>query len=271
MSPRGRSESGLGRVVVATDAEAVAEAVRARRLRGGDDAQRPPVRLRPHLRGAAGARSRRARSRSSSMSRATCRPSTRQRSAPCSAPLEGRCRRHRHARRRDRARRGKDQSQRGQDRRLAAVADAAARALFHPRHRALGRGAALSPHRALRLSPRRAGALRVAAALAAGKARAAGAVARAGSRHAHRRRDRAVGAARRRHAGRSRAGARHSCHNDKGRPCHPKRPTGFPSRASPAPIPTPPAATCFPAWSRCPARPSRTPSTRSRPARPTSP
>ena len=33
-------------------------------------------------------------------------------------------------------------------------AAAAPRALFHPRHRALGRRAALSPHRPLRLSPR---------------------------------------------------------------------------------------------------------------------
>ena len=65
--------------------------------------------------------------------------------------------------------------------------------------------------------------------------------------------------------------ARKMLSNDKGRPWHPKRPTGFPSRASPAPIPIPPAATCFPAWSPCPARPSRTPSTRSRPARPISP
>ena len=50
-----------------------------------------------------------------------------------------------------------------------------------------------------------------------------------------------------------------------------KRPTEYPSRASRAPIPTPPAATCSRRWSRCRARPSRMPSTRSRPARPTSP
>ena len=43
----------------------------------------------------------------------------------------------------------------------------AARALFHPRHRARRRRAALSPHRPLRLSPRRARAIRRAAALAA--------------------------------------------------------------------------------------------------------
>ena len=66
----------------------------------------------------------------------------------------------------------------------------AARALFHPRHGAGRRGAALSPYRALRLSPRGAGALRRAAAVDAGKARKTGTVARARSRHAYRCRDR---------------------------------------------------------------------------------
>ena len=70
------------------------------------------------------------------------------------------------------------------------------------RDRALGRRATLSSYRALRLSPRRAGALRLATALATGEARTAGTASRAGSRHAHRRRDRGDGAARRRHAGR---------------------------------------------------------------------
>ena len=68
------------------------------------------------------------------------------------------------------------------------IADTAPGALFHPRHRALGRGAALSPYRPLRLSPHGARALRRPAAVAAGAARAAGAVAGAGGRHAHRRR-----------------------------------------------------------------------------------
>ena len=84
----------------------------------------------------------------------------------------------------------RDQPQRGQGGRLAGRAVPAARALFHPRHRALRRGAALSSHRALRLSPRRAGAVRDAAALAARTAREARTAARAGSRHAHRRGDR---------------------------------------------------------------------------------
>ncbi len=83
---------------------------------------------------------------------------------------------------------GAHQSERRQGRRLAGRAATAARALFHPRHRALRRRPALSSHRALRLSPRGAGALRRAAALAARTAREARAAARAGSRHAHRRR-----------------------------------------------------------------------------------
>ena len=58
-------------------------------------------------------------------------------------------------------------------------------ALFYPRDRAVGRGAALSSYRPLCLSPRIAGAVRVAQALDTGTARTAGAIARAGSRHAH--------------------------------------------------------------------------------------
>ena len=76
-----------------------------------------------------------------------------------------------------------------------------ARALFHPRHRALGRRAALPSHRPLRLSPGGAGTVRQAAALAARAAREAGTAPRAGGRHAHRRDDRRHRAARRRYAG----------------------------------------------------------------------
>ena len=57
------------------------------------------------------------------------------------------------------------------------------RALFHPGARAVGRGAALFPHRDLRLHARGAGAVRRPAAFAAGKARKAGAVARPRSGH----------------------------------------------------------------------------------------
>ena len=82
----------------------------------------------------------------------------------------------------------RDNPERRQGDRHAGGARPPARALLHARHRAVGRGAALSPYRALRLPPRRAGALRHAAALAARAAREARAVARARGRHAHRRR-----------------------------------------------------------------------------------
>ena len=78
--------------------------------------------------------------------------------------------------------------ERGQGGRLAGRAPSALRALYFTRATApCGRRAALSPHRALCLSPRGARALRRAAALAARAAREARAVARARSRHAHRR------------------------------------------------------------------------------------
>ena len=77
------------------------------------------------------------------------------------------------------------------------------RALYFTRcSRAVGRGAAAAPHRPLRLPPRRAGALRRPAALAAGAARAARAIAGAGGGHAHRHRAGRRRPARRRHAGR---------------------------------------------------------------------
>ena len=58
--------------------------------------------------------------------------------------------------------------ERGEGGRLADRPAAAARAVFHPRHRALRRRAALPSYRPLCLSPRGAGAFRPAAALAAG-------------------------------------------------------------------------------------------------------
>ena len=69
--------------------------------------------------------------------------------------------------------------------RFAGRAGPAARALFHPRHRALGRGPALSSYRPLRLSARGALALRFAAAVAARNSRKARAAAgaRGGPQH----------------------------------------------------------------------------------------
>ena len=96
------------------------------------------------------------------------------------------------------------QPRRGEGGRLADRRAAAARALFHPRHRALRRRAALPSYRPLCLSPRGAGALRPPAALAAGTAGKARAAAGAGGRHADRRHHRRYRAARRRHPGRPR-------------------------------------------------------------------
>lgn len=59
------------------------------------------------------------------------------------------------------------------------------RAVFHPRGGPVGRGAGVSPYRPVCLSPGGAGAVRRPAAKSAGEAGAAGAVAGAGSRHAH--------------------------------------------------------------------------------------
>ena len=73
---RARARGGLGRVVVATDAAEPSPMPCARRLRGGDDRRDHPSGLRPHLRGAAGARPGPAGSRPSSTCRATCRRSS---------------------------------------------------------------------------------------------------------------------------------------------------------------------------------------------------
>ncbi len=156
--------------------------------RGGDDPRRPRLGLGPHLRGGRGARSRRAGTTSSSTCRATCRPSTRGRSRPRSrrspTPPSTSPRS---------PPRSRDEEERTNPNVVKLVGSAGrarppAGALFHPRHRALRRRAALPPYRPLRLSPRGARALRRAAAVAARDARAAGAAARARGRHAHRRR-----------------------------------------------------------------------------------
>ena len=68
--------------------------------------------------------------------------------------------RHRHPRGRDPLEEERTEPERRQGDRHPARRAAAARALLHPRHRALRRGAALPSHRPLRLSPRRARALR---------------------------------------------------------------------------------------------------------------
>ena len=113
----------------------------------------------------------------------------------------------------------------------------------------------------------------VAAAVAAGTAREAGAAARARGRHAHRRRDRRArcrSASTRPTISNAPAqilstdeslGSDHACQDQQdrlpgraGRQFRHRLPQHVSRR-----------------WSRCPARPSRTPSTRSRPARPTSP
>ena len=161
----------------------------ARRRQGGADAGRPPVRLRPHLRGGRERSIRKGATTWWSTCRATCRPSTRARSRPrsCRSPT-----------RRSTSRRSPPRSSSARRRRrtpnvVKVVGSEVApepppRALLHPRHGALGRRPALSPYRPLRLSPARPGALRRPAALPARAARAAGAAARARSRHAHRRR-----------------------------------------------------------------------------------
>ena len=184
-------------MVVATDSEAIATAVEKAGRPRGHDARRPPLRLRPHLRGARRSSTRRGPA-SSSTCRATCRPfrptDIRAALAPLADPAVDIATLA--AEIRDEAE--QDESERGQvwsspERSPGARRGAPpppARALFHPRDRALRRRAALPSHRALRLSPRRARALRRAAAVAARAAREARAAARARSRHAHRRRHR---------------------------------------------------------------------------------
>ena len=82
------------------------------------------------------------------------------------------------------------------------------RALFHARARAVGRRPAVSSCRHLCVHARRAGALRRLAAVAAGNAREARTIARAGSGHEHRGGARGQRAAQRRYSGRSRKSAR---------------------------------------------------------------
>ena len=80
-------------------------------------------------------------------------------------------------------------------------------AVFLPRADPVGRRAALAPYRHLRLPPRRAGALRLAAGGAAGAAGEPGTIARPGSRHANRLRPGGVRPVRRGYAGRPGTGA----------------------------------------------------------------
>ena len=266
-------ESGLGRVVVATDTRRGRGSRPRAWLRGGDDARwttsRAPTgssRRSSALDPDAQGRDRRQRPGRPADHRSGDDPrGASRRSRQCR-------RRHRDAGRRDLARRGEGQSQRRQDRRLAAVGQrGCARSISPapPRPGARGRSTITS------------GSMPIAARRWSASCRC--------RRRALERRERleqlrALEAGMRIDAEivqtvplgvdtpddleRARE---QFCRNDKGRTHAPKRPTGYPSRASPAPIPTPPAATCFPAWSRCPARPSRTRSTRSRPARPISP
>ena len=77
-------EADIGPVVVAADDPAIADAVEQAGRQGGSDPARPPVRLRPDLRGASARSIRRAATTSSSMCRATCRPSSARRCAPAS-------------------------------------------------------------------------------------------------------------------------------------------------------------------------------------------
>ena len=180
--------AAIGEVVVATDSEAVAGGGGKSRRPRGHDAQRSRVRLGPHLRGARSARPgapHRHRGQRAGRPADHRRPAT---SAPRSSrsPTRGRhrdaCRRHHRSGR-------AHQSECRQGVGLAGRARPAARAQLHPRRRDRRRPA-LSPHRALRLSPRRAGTIRQAAAVGQRATRKARAVARARRRHAHRRRDR---------------------------------------------------------------------------------
>ena len=111
-------------------------------------------------------------------------------------------------------------------------------------------------------TPRRPGAVRGPAAEPAGAARAAGAVARPGERHEHRRAPGRRGAVRRRHSGRSGEGAADPGvpAREQQRSARPTRSGRSPFRARPAPTRTSPAARPSPSSTPCPATRSRTPS-----------
>ena len=193
----------IGRVAVATDTPEIAAVVKSH---GGEAvmtrADHPSGSDRIY-RGAGQARPRRARPTSSSTCRAIFRPSAATTSAPCSRrwPTPRSISRRWPPKSTPRRSTNPNVVKVG---RLADRPAAAARAVFHPRHRALGRRPALPSYRPLCLSPRGAGALRRAAALAAGTAGEARAAAGAGGRHADRRHHRRYRAARRRYAGRPR-------------------------------------------------------------------
>ena len=169
-----RAEAGIGRVVVATDTPEIARRRDVAMAACGDDPPRPRLRLGPDLRGADGARSRGRRrhrrqrpGRPADASRRRhlrdgCRRSPIRRSTSPRWPPRSTATRNGPTR----------TSSRSSARRSARGGCARSISPAPPRP---GARAALSPHRPLRLSPRRAGALRRAAALAAGEAREAGA------------------------------------------------------------------------------------------------
>ena len=133
---------------------------RARR----DGSRRSRVGLGPHLRGPGARRS--ARARRDRRQRAGRLSDARSRRHPPGARSARRSGgRHRDARDGDHRGGRAHRSERRQGDLLAGGAGPLPRALFHPRDRAERRGAALSSHRALRLSPRGARALRGAAAV----------------------------------------------------------------------------------------------------------
>ena len=141
----------------------------------------------------------------------------------------------------------------------SAIAPGRLRALYFTRATApSGEGPLYHHIGALRLSPPRARALRRAAALAARAARAARAAARARGRHAHRRHPPRRRAARRRHARRPGARARRSSARTTLMTEQDHRLPGRARRELPHRLPGDPSRT----GSRCPARPSRTPSRR---------
>ena len=156
----------IGPVVVATDSAEVAAAVDKAGGRAVMTAAGSRLRLRPHLRGA-----RQGRFGAARRNRRQCAgrlADHRARRHPRGAPAaRRRCRRYRDLGGRDQSARRAGQSPCRQSGGHAGRAEPVARPLFHPRHRAIRRGPALSSHRPLRVSPRGAGTLRQAAAVAA--------------------------------------------------------------------------------------------------------
>ena len=154
------ARAGIGPVAVAGRCAEIAVALAGSGAAVIVDAAGPSVRLRPHVRGARHARPRRAPRRGD------------QRAGRLSDHLAVGDRRR--ARTRSKTRRSRsarlparscDEHERSNPNVVKVVGTPVApgpapRALFHARDRALGGGAALPPHRRLRLSPRGAGAFR---------------------------------------------------------------------------------------------------------------